>query len=120
MTVREWLQEKLIPVAWLFLAAVIVGAEVGTAIAHADPQQDATFLALASRHGMSWQSADSAIAQGHAVCQELWAGKPLLEVAEDAYQFTRLTSRDMAATFVAISVTVFCPEFGVGRGEMQA
>ena len=32
------LRDKIIPVLWLFLAAIIIGCQIGTAIAKADPE----------------------------------------------------------------------------------
>lgn len=100
--------------------AIPAAAWVSTPVVHADADQDARFLALAAQHGMTWGSADAAIRQGHAVCQELYAGKPLMDVASDAFIYTDLTSTDMANAFVAISIVVYCPAFSAGHGEMAA
>lgn len=90
--------------------AFAVGGMIGPAIAPADasPSQDVTFLDLLTSHGLSYQSADAAIQQGHAVCDALDSGLGVPAVWNTVYQALPVT-RDQALSVVAASVVAYCP-----------
>jgi hypothetical protein len=88
----------------------VIGCLLAPPAAHADAGQDAQFLQLIASHGMTFQSADVALREGHAVCTTLAAGYNDAAVVDAVEQVMPLTY-DEALDVVAASMVSFCPEY---------
>lgn len=107
------IREKLVPVLWLMLAAVIIGASIGfSARANATPADDMAFLTAIDRQGISYSSATNVIASGRAMCDMLDSGTTLAQALDLVRQHSALTGSD-AAFLVTLSVDTYCPEHAV-------
>ncbi|GAB3031175.1 DUF732 domain-containing protein [Mycobacterium bourgelatii] len=97
-------------------AAVIVGATaIGLAVAAAgtagaNTPADETFISQMQDVGVTFSSPQSAIQQGHQVCQELAEGRSRYQIAEEILSQTDLTTIQ-ATSFVDNATDSYCPEF---------
>ena len=93
------------------MTATLVGP-FGTAVptVRADPNDDKFLPALQSQ-GITYQSADAAIAAGHLVCMKLDQGETETQVAQEVIDSTDLDPYH-AGYFVGASVGAYCPQFG--------
>ena len=83
------------------------GAAVPTV--RADPNDDKFLHALQSQ-GITYQSADAAIAAGHLVCTKVEQGETETQIAHDIIDSTNLDPYH-AGYFVGASVGAYCPQF---------
>jgi hypothetical protein len=87
----------------------VLGVAIGLAApAHADPADtDADFLALLDKVGISYNSPELAISTGRKVCEMMDSGRSGPEVVK------AVTAKNPGFTnadrFVAIAVSVYCP-----------
>ena len=91
------------------LAVAVLGALGSAPAAHADATDDAFIAALRS-HGITHDSAHSAVAAGHLVCHQLDMGKTQEQIATDVMSSSTLDG-DNAGYFVAIAERAYCPQY---------
>jgi hypothetical protein len=97
------------------LALLGVFAMVGFAApAYADPPpdpdgDDGGFLAALHQAGLSFNSPDSAVAAGRAVCSCLNNGESGLELVHDVKTHNPGMDMEMASNFAMISAKFYCP-----------
>jgi hypothetical protein len=91
------------------LAAVALLRPLGASapIARADSIDD-KFLAALRSQGITYQSAEAAIAAGHLVCTELDRGETPQQVAQDVMNISNLDPFH-AGYFVGASIGAYCP-----------
>lgn len=77
--------------------------------AHADPIDNA-FIAALHAHGITHESAQSAIAAGHLVCHQLDMGKTQEQIATDVMNSSTLDGAN-AGYFVAVAERAYCPQY---------
>jgi hypothetical protein len=99
----------LVMVATLVMLALLgpLGAAAPSARAH--PNDD-EFLAALQAKGITYQSADAAIAAGHLVCSELDQGETPAQVAQDVINNSDLDPYH-AGYFVGASIGAYCPYY---------
>ena len=86
------MREKVIPVLWLMLASLIIGASIGFAArADATPTDEAAL----------------------AICEQYddWGATRGTTVRMASQMFTAGASTDEAAALFALAVTAYCPEY---------
>jgi len=91
------------------LAVALVGPLAAAPTARADKNDDA-FIAALHAHGITHESAQSAIAAGHLVCHQLDMGKTQEQIATDVMNSSTLDG-DNAGYFVAIAERAYCPQY---------
>ncbi|AZS12594.1 hypothetical protein HWB99_gp058 [Mycobacterium phage DrLupo] len=95
-----------------FIAGIaIIGAALAgsTAVANATPAQDAQFFALLESEGLTYVSADVAIAQARAMCADMdYSGLNAGEIVQAAMQLWDM-DYETAVSLTAISIVVYCP-----------
>jgi hypothetical protein len=91
------------------LAVSLVGSLAAAPTAHADPTDNA-FIAALHAHGITHESAQSAIAAGHLVCHQLDMGKTQEQVATDVMNSSTLDGAT-AGYFVAVAERAYCPQY---------
>ena len=91
------------------LAVALLGALGSAPAAHADATDDAFVAALRS-HGITHDSAQSAIAAGHLVCHQLDLGKTQEQIATDVMSSSSLDGSN-AGYFVAVAERAYCPQY---------
>jgi hypothetical protein len=88
-------------------AGALLGPLGATApLARAEPIDD-RFLAALQAQGITYQSAEAAIAAGHLVCQELDQGEAPEQVAQDVMNVSNLDPFH-AGYFVGASIGAYC------------
>ncbi|WP_134429774.1 DUF732 domain-containing protein [Mycobacterium ulcerans] len=96
------------------ITTAIGAAAIGLAIAGAGAANastgDETFIAQMKGVGVTFSSTQSAVRQGHQVCQELASGKTSTDIAEEILSQTNLTTKQ-ATYFVVDATKVYCPEY---------
>jgi hypothetical protein len=92
------------------LAAALLGPLVTAPTARADKATDDSFIAALRAHGITHESAQSAIAAGHLVCHQLDMGKTQEQIATDVMNSSTLDG-DNAGYFVAVSERAYCPQY---------
>ena len=95
--------------ATLMTAAFLGPFGAGVPTVRADPNDDKFVHALQSR-GITYQSADAAIAAGHLVCTKLDQGETETQVAQDVMDNTNLDPYH-AGYFVGASIGAYCRQF---------
>lgn len=116
--------KKLAPEIIAFCAAIALLLAVFAAVlfsapcAHADGVQDAQFLQLITSHGMTFEDADVALREGHAVCITLAEGFSDDAVIGAVDQYMPITY-DQAVTVVAAAMVSFCPQYLPSHPQMQ-
>jgi Protein of unknown function (DUF732) len=88
-------------------AVVVIGL---AAPAHADANQDQAFLDAVKAAGLSYETADKAIAAGKNVCEMAKAGKPAAEIVKSLQDQNPGLTQETAAKFTAISTVAYCPD----------
>jgi hypothetical protein len=106
------------------LYSIAIGGLIGAGlcqigIARADTLQDAEYLALLSQAGVSYQSSDAAIMQGHAICIDIGNGRNGEQEAQNVLLYTRVDDLNMARNVVIAAVTAYCPQYD-HRGDNTA
>lgn len=102
------IREKLVPIAWLMTAAVIIGTSVGFAArADAMPPEDA-YIATLDHFGVPYGNAGAVITVGYAVCVDLDNGVSI-ETEVRTGQLAGGFSRSDAETIVGAAVGALCP-----------
>jgi Protein of unknown function (DUF732) len=91
------------------VAVALIGPLVAAPSARADATDDA-FLAALHAHGITHESAQSAIAAGHLVCHQLDMGKTQEQIATDVMNSSTLDGNN-AGYFVAIAERAYCPQY---------
>jgi hypothetical protein len=91
------------------LAVALFGSLAAAPNARADHTDDA-FIAALHAHGITHESAQSAIAAGHLVCHQLDMGKTQEQIATDVMSSSTLDG-DNAGYFVAIAERAYCPQY---------
>src|ERR1700757_402559 len=91
------------------LAVALLGALGSAPAAHADATDDA-FVAALRAHGITHDSAHSAIAAGHLVCHQLNMGKTQEQIATDVMRSSTLDGAS-AGYFVAVAERAYCPQY---------
>jgi Protein of unknown function (DUF732) len=91
------------------LAVLLLGPLAAAPNARADSTDDA-FIAALHAHGITHESAQSAIAAGHLVCHQLDMGKTQEQIATDVMNSSTLDG-DNAGYFVAIAERAYCPQY---------
>jgi hypothetical protein len=89
-------------------AAIGLAAFAGAGTAAASTPDD-TFLAQMKGLGVTFNSPQEAVREGHVVCTKLAAGKTGLDVFHEVLSQTHLTARQ-AAHFVIDATDAYCPE----------
>lgn len=89
--------------------AILAGTGIGWATdADASPDQDGQYLYAINQAGLTYQSADVAIAQGLAMCHDMELGYDAGQIVERSIRFYGLNFADSVA-LTAIAITVYCP-----------
>jgi hypothetical protein len=92
------------------LLAVALGGSLAAApTAHGDATDDA-FIAALHAHGITHESAQTAIAAGHLVCHQLDMGKTQEQIATDVMNSSTLDGAN-AGYFVAVAERAYCPQY---------
>jgi Protein of unknown function (DUF732) len=91
------------------LAVALLGALGSAPVAHADATDDAFVAALRS-HGITHDSAQSAIAAGHLVCHQLDMGKTQEQIATDVMSSSGMDGAN-SGYFVAVAERAYCPQY---------
>lgn len=103
--VRRALSCLVLPVALVGLTGVAPPA------AHAAGDGvDDRFLAALKAKGIKFDSSQTAIINGHEVCDELDMGRQKPDIANDVVTNSGLTSYQ-AGFFVGVSVAAYCPRY---------
>jgi hypothetical protein len=76
---------------------------------HADTTDNA-FVQVLRAHGITNESAQSAIVAGHLVCHQLAMGKTQEQIATDVMNSSSLDG-DNAGYFVAVAERAYCPQY---------
>ena len=84
--------------------AVFAGAGTAAAIT-----PDEAFITQMKSLGVTFDSPQEGVREGHQVCKELAAGKTGTDVAKEILTQTDLTTKQ-AASFVVNATNVYCPE----------
>ncbi|BBU23289.1 Conserved exported protein of uncharacterised function [Mycobacterium xenopi] len=89
-----------------------IAAMLLAAPAHADPAgDDANFLHSLDRLGITYQSPDSVIASGRAVCQLLDDGKSQKDIVQQLRQANPGFTLNSAKNFTVAAATAYCPRY---------
>ncbi|EID17154.1 hypothetical protein MXEN_01789 [Mycobacterium xenopi RIVM700367] len=89
-----------------------IAAMLLAAPAHADPAgDDANFLHSLDRLGITYQSPDSVIASGRAVCQLLDDGKSQKDIVQQLRQANPGFTLNSAKNFTVAAATAYCPQY---------
>ncbi|HWS91629.1 MAG TPA: DUF732 domain-containing protein [Mycobacterium sp.] len=99
----------LLLAAGLVPALGLLGPLAGAPTSRADATDDA-FVAALRAHGIEHESAQSAIAAGHLVCNQLGKGKTQEQVATDVMNSSGIDG-DNAGYFVAVAERAYCPQY---------
>jgi Protein of unknown function (DUF732) len=94
------------------VTAIIIWLILGCGIAHADSDDDTTYLTAIHNHGITDKAGDSAlISFGHSVCKALAAGYSMnaLEDMGDMNERNGLSDDDVKFLIKAAAAT-YCPE----------
>ena len=91
------------------VGAAAVGLAVATAGAAGASTTDDDFIAQMNAVGISFDSPQHGVQQGHQVCKELAAGKTGSDIAREVLSQTDLTT-DQAAYFVVDATKAYCPQ----------
>jgi hypothetical protein len=91
------------------IGAAAVGLAVATAGAAGASTTDDDFIQQMNSVGISFNSPEEGVQQGHQVCKELAAGKTGTEIAREVLSQTDLTSKQ-AASFVVAATKAYCPQ----------
>lgn len=106
------MREKVWPVAWLMLAAIIIGASIGlSARANATPaENDDTYLSTLSDLGVDYANTDAMVEAGHTICNLFGEGLTALSVI-NAVADAGWPATD-AAYMTGAAVGSYCNEYG--------
>ena len=99
----------LVMVTTLAMLALLGPLGAGGSDRSRSPNDD-DFLAALQSKGITYQSADGAIAAGHLVCSELDQGETPSQVAQDVINNSDLDAYH-AGYFVGASVGAYCPYY---------
>ena len=91
------------------IGAAAIGLAVVTAGAAGASTTDDDFIEQMKSVGISFDSPQAGVQQGHQVCKELAAGKTGSEIAREVLSQTDLTAKQ-AASFVVGATKAYCPE----------
>lgn len=106
----EVIREKVIPIAWLMTAAVIIGASIGfSARADATPLDDA-YIETLDYFAVPYASEQQAITDGHEVCDLFDTGLNALGVINRMATAGRTQAN--AAHMTGAAVGAYCAEYG--------
>src|SRR5579875_4067593 len=98
---------RLLPIMIGTITAMLLATS-----AHADPAgDDANFLRSLDRLGITYQSPDSVIASGRAVCQLLDEGKTQKDIVQQLRQANPGFTLNSAKNFAVVAATAYCPQY---------
>lgn len=104
------IREKLVPVIWLMLAAIIIGASIGfSARANAQPGDDLAYITTLDYFDVAYTTPAAVIELGHAVCTGLGRGLTpigVITIAPDSGW-----NQTDAAHLVGAAIGAYCDEF---------
>lgn len=105
----------------LLLTLTSVTAAIGLAApVHADPSAgDASFLDALKNAGITYQSPDSAVANGKAMCTMLDDGKSGPEIVTQLTQSNPGFSPRDAAKFLMVATVAYCPKYMQVGGDSK-
>lgn len=92
------------------VGAAALGLAVATAGSAAANTADDAFIAQMRAVGVTFSSTQTAVQQGHQVCQELAGGRSGYQIAEEILSQTDLTTAQ-AVSFVDNATNAYCPQF---------
>lgn len=93
------------------IGAGALGLALATAGSAGANTADDAFIARMTAVGVTFDSPQAAVEQGHQVCQELASGRSTGQIAAEIITQTNLTATQ-AASFVVNATDVYCPRYG--------
>ena len=91
------------------IGAAAIGLAVVTAGAAGASTTDDDFIEQMKSVGITFDTPEDGVQQGHQVCKELAAGKTGTQIAQEVLSQTDLTSKQ-AASFVVGATKAYCPQ----------